>query len=201
MDEKQIGSFNEKYEALIKGCVEQNRAAQNELYKLFSSQLFAVCYRYSNSREEAEDTFHEGFMKIFDNIKNFRNEGPLEGWLRRIMVNTALKKFKKKSLEIVNIDDVAEVENKSNQYYSDDFVGQSEANKIMKLIDNLPPAYKLVFNLYEFEGLKHHEIATQLGISEGTSKSNLSRAKTILQNAIKEEEIKSAQKLNYSGSK
>lgn len=201
MDEKQNDSFNENYEALIHGCVERNRVAQNELYKLFSSQLFAVCYRYSNSREEAEDTFHEGFMKIFENIKNFRNEGPLEGWMRRIMLNTALKKFKKKSLEIVNIEDVAEVENKSNQYYSDDFVGQTEANKIMKLIDNLPPAYKLVFNLYEFEGLKHHEIATQLGISEGTSKSNLSRAKTILQNAIKDEEIKSVQKLNYIGSK
>ncbi len=201
MDEKQIGSVSENFEALIKGCVERNRTSQNELYKQFSSQLFAVCYRYSNSREEAEDTFHEGFMKIFENIKNFRNEGPLEGWMRRIMVNTALKKFKKKSLEIVNIEDVAEVENKSNQYYSDDFVGQTEANKIMKLIDNLPPAYKLVFNLYELEGLKHHEIATQLGISEGTSKSNLSRAKVILQNAIKDEEIKSAQKLNYSGSK
>jgi len=186
MDERKNTPVDVSEEALIKGCIKWDRSAQNKLYNLFSSKMFAVCYRYSNSREEAEDTFHEGFMKVFENIKNFRSEGSLEGWIRKIMVNVALKKFKKnsQSFEVVRIDDPGYGDKNLDQYHTDDILSQMEANKIMKLIDKLPPAYKMVFNLYEFEGFKHHEIADKLGISEGTSKSNLSRAKSILQNAL-----------------
>lgn len=148
--------------------------------------MFAVCFKYSKSREEAEDTFHEAFMKVFENLKNFKNEGSLEGWIRRIMVNTAIEKYRKNlhMSIVVSYDDPAYADVEYNDYYTDDILNQIEVNELMELIQKLPPQYKLVFNLYTFEGLKHHEIATQLGISEGASKSNLSRARGILQNAI-----------------
>ncbi len=145
--------------------------------------MFTVCFQYSKSREEAEDTFHEGFMKVFENIKKFENTGSLEGWIRRIMVNTAIEKYRKNSrlFLVVSIDDNEEF---LNHYSTDDILSQIEADDLMRLIQNLPPAYKMVFNLYVFEGLKHKEISAQLGISEGTSKSNLYEAKAILQKQI-----------------
>lgn len=148
--------------------------------------MFAVCFKYSKSKEEAEDTFHEAFMKVFENLKNFKNEGSLEGWIRRIMVNTAIEKYRKNLhlSVVVSYDDPAYSDVEYNDYYTDDILNQIEVNELMLLIQKLPPQYKLVFNLYTFEGLKHHEIAAQLGISEGASKSNLSRARGILQNAI-----------------
>ncbi len=173
----------ESEDMLIKGCIEWDRSAQNRLYKLYSAKMFAVCFKYSSSREEAEDTFHEGFMKVFENIKNFKKEGSFEGWIRRIMVNSALEKYRKKSrlVVLVSIDD-NHVD--LNNHFVDDILGKIEANDLMHLIQKLPPQYKMVFNLYEFEGLKHKEIADKLGISEGASKSNLSRARGILQKAI-----------------
>ena len=157
---------------LIRRCIEWDRKAQNELYKKYCAKMFTVCFQYSKSREEAEDTFHEGFMKVFENIKHFTNAGSLEGWIRRIMVNLAIEKYRKNSrlFLVVNIDDNEEF---LNNYYTDDILSQIEADDLMRLIQNLPPAYKMVFNLYVFEGLKHKEIAEQLGITEGTSKSNL----------------------------
>src|ERR1700744_3553821 len=89
--------INENEDILIKGCIAWDRQSQNRLYELFCAKMFAVCYRYSSSREEAEDTFHEGFMKVFENIKNFKKAGSLEGWIRRIMVNTAIEKYRKNS--------------------------------------------------------------------------------------------------------
>jgi RNA polymerase sigma factor (sigma-70 family) len=185
----------EAEDALIKGCIAWDRKSQNELYHTYSAKMFAVCYKYSASREEAEDTFHEGFMKVFQNIQNFKKEGSLEGWIRVIMVNTALEKFRKnkRMVVLVSMED-NHVENRSDG--ASDIFSQFEAEELMQMIHRLPPQYKIVFNLYEFEGLKHKEIAEELGISEGTSKSNLSRAKAILQKEIKKnnalsDEIKS----------
>jgi RNA polymerase sigma factor (sigma-70 family) len=177
----------EDYEnLLIKGCIDWDRESQNKLYKLYSSKMFAVCFKYSKNREEAEDTFHEGFMKVFENIKNFKNEGSFEGWIRRIMVNTAIEKYRRNlnMIIVVSYDDPEYFENEFDEYYSDDILSQIGVNELMEMIQKLPPQYKLVFNLYTFEGLKHSEIAVELGISEGTSKSNLSRARSILQNEI-----------------
>ncbi len=145
--------------------------------------MFTVCFQYSKNREEAEDTFHEGFMKVFENLKHFANLGSLEGWIRRIMVNTAIEKYRKNArmFVVVNIDNN---EDFSSHYYSDDILNQIGTKELMRLIQNLPPAYKMVFNLYVFEGLKHKKIAEQLGLSEGTSKSNLYEAKAILQKQI-----------------
>ena len=174
---------SEGQELLIKRCVDWDRHAQNKLYALFSAKMFAVCFQYSKSREEAEDTFHEAFMKVFENIKDFRCEGSLEGWIRRIMVNTAIEKYRKNSrlFLVVNIDDnYSDI----NHYSTDDVLSQLEAAELMRMIQKLPPCYKMVFNLFVFEGLKHREIAEKLGISEGTSKSNLSDARALLQRAV-----------------
>src|ERR1035437_10584586 len=92
---KSILPSDENEDALIKGCIQGERISQNKLYEKYSAKMFAVCFRYSRSREDAEDTFHEGFMKVFENIKSFKGEGSFEGWVRRIMVNTAINKYKK----------------------------------------------------------------------------------------------------------
>jgi RNA polymerase sigma-70 factor (ECF subfamily) len=148
--------------------------------------MFAVCFKYSSSREEAEDTFHEGFMKVFENIKDFRGAGSLEGWIRRIMVNTAIEKYRKnqRQIMVVHFDDHLNGYDSDHNASAEDMLHHMESEELMRLIHALPPQYKLVFNLYEFEGLKHKEIAEQLGITVGASKSNLSRAKALLQKAI-----------------
>ncbi len=169
---------------LIKGCIEWDRASQNKLYALYSSKMFAVCYKYSSSREDAEDTFHEGFMKVFEHIKTFKGEGSLEGWIRRIMVNTAIEKYRKQ-LRLVALVNIEESQADFGNHFVDDILSKIAANDLMNLIHKLPPQYKMVFNLYEFEGLKHKEIAELLDISEGSSKSNLSRARTSLQEVVK----------------
>ena len=173
----------ESEDILIKGCINWDRQAQSSLYKKYQSKMFAVCYQYSKSREEAEDTFHEGFMKVFDNIASFAKKGTLEGWIRKIMVNTAIEKYRKgKHLSfIVNMDDTTEV---SDHFFSDDILNRIEATELIALIQKLPPAYQMVFNLYVMEGMKHKEISASVGISEGTSKSNLYEAKSILRNLI-----------------
>lgn len=168
-------------DALIKGCINGERISQNKLYEKYSAKMFAVCFRYSRSREDAEDTFHEGFMKVFENIKTFKGEGSFEGWIRRIMVNTAINKYKKSSnlYSVVNIDDAG-----IDSFDTDDVLSRIGAKDLINMVKDLPPRYQMVFNLYVFEGLKHKEIAEELNITEGTSKSNLSDARSILQRAV-----------------
>lgn len=167
---------------LIRGCIEWDRNAQNMLYEKYASQMIAVCLPYSRNREEAEDTFHEGFMKVFQNISKFNGTGSLEGWIRRIMVNTAIDKYKKNShLFIVSID---EYPSAMDRYYSTDFLSNDGAAELFEMIQKLPPVCRMVFNLFVFEGLKHREIAKKLDITEGTSKSNLSHARSILKRKI-----------------
>ncbi|MEO8148756.1 MAG: RNA polymerase sigma factor [Bacteroidia bacterium] len=173
----------DREDMLINGCIKGDRLAQNMLYEQYCAKMFALCFRYSKNREEAEDTFHEGFMKVYEHIKSFRKSGSLEGWIRKIMINTAIEKYRKNPrlfiVQSINGND-AEL----NQYSTDDILSNIEAGELMKLIHKLPPVCKLVFNLYEFEGLKHKEIAEKLGISEGTSRSNLHDARRILQRAV-----------------
>ncbi len=166
---------------LIKKCIEGDRRSENQLYKLFSSKMYAVCYRYSRNIEEAKDILLEGFLKVFENLRNFKNEGSFEGWVRKIMVNTAIRKYRQKSnlYAIVNIDTIRILPS-----CEEDITSRIGAKELIDLIKKLPPAYQIVFNLYVFEGLKHKEIAEELGISEGTSKSNFYEARSILQHAI-----------------
>ena len=175
--------MQESENILITKCIEWDRSAQNRLYELYVSKMFAVCFRYARNREEAEDILHEGFMKVFENIDKFRKEGSLEGWIRKIMYNTAIYKFRQRK----PVENTLSID--SNQvnltfHSSNDTLSQIGTKELIQLIQNLPPRYQMVFNLYVFEGLKHREIAEKLGVTEGTSKSNLSDARAILQKEI-----------------
>ena len=169
---------HEELDVLIDACIAGDRIAQNGMYKKFAPKMLGVCFRYSKSRQEAEDTLLEGFMKVFDNLRHFRKEGSLEGWIRRIMVNAALEKYRKnkKNYQVIPIEEVRELESGL-----EDILSEIGVKELYKMIQKLPAAYQMVFNLYVFEGLKHREIAAELGISEGTSKSNLFDARAILQ--------------------
>lgn len=143
--------------------------------------MFAICLRYSQNQEEAEDTLQEGFLKVFNNLKNFKNEGSLEGWIRKIMVNTAIEKFRKNSNRL---NDISIENNNYDHGYDENATSEIGAKELMLIIQKLPPKCRLIFNLYVVEGYSHREIAGQLGISEGTSKSNLHDARMMLQRTL-----------------
>jgi RNA polymerase sigma factor (sigma-70 family) len=165
---------------LIEGCQREDRKMQQQLYQRFAPKMYGVCLRYAGSIEEAEDILQEGFIKVFRKIGSFRGEGSFEGWIRRIFVNTAIEHFRRKSyVQPITEREETTVENK---YLS---VLDSLAEKdIINLVQQLSPGYRTVFNMYVIEGYTHRQIAEILGISEGTSKSQLSRAKSILQELV-----------------
>jgi len=138
--------------------------------------------RYAKDRTEAEDNLQDGFVKVFMNIKNFRHEGSFEGWIRKIMVNVSLEKFRKQHV-MHPVEDVGVYE---ANHISDDVLAEISANELIELIQKLSPRYRMVFNLYVMEGMNHQEISEQMNISQGTSKSNLARARDILKQKVKE---------------
>ncbi len=167
---------------LINGCLEGSRRMQEELYNRFSPRMYAVCLRYAGNAEEAEDILQEGFIKIFKKLESFRGEGSFEGWIRRIFVNTAIEHFRRKRY-------LMPVTEKEENTIEGKYVSALDAlaeKDIIALIQELSPGYRTVFNMYVVEGYTHKEIADMLGISEGTSKSQLSRAKVILQGMVKD---------------
>lgn len=162
---------------LIHDCKNNDTKAQEQLYRLFSSKLFAICLKYSRNYAEAEDNLQDGFLIVFDKIHLYNFKGSFEGWIKRIMINNILQQYRKVSfLELTheNIADEPEVE--IDETVSLDF--------LMKIIQELPDRYRLVFNLYVIDGYSHNDIADMLDISTGTSKSNLSRARVILKEKI-----------------
>ena len=166
---------------LIKGCMDGNRRMQEELYRRFSPRMYAVCLRYAGNAEEAEDILQEGFIKVFKKLDSFRSEGSFEGWVRRIFVNTAIEHFRRKRYLMP----VTEKEENTIEGKYTSVLDELGAKDIMALIQELSPGYRTVFNMYVVEGYTHKEIADMLGISEGTSKSQLSRAKVILQDMVR----------------
>ncbi|MEI6946050.1 RNA polymerase sigma factor [Paraflavisolibacter sp. H34] len=154
---------------------------QYELYARFAPRMYGVCLRYAGSTEEAEDMLQEGFIKVFKKIGSYRQEGSFEGWVRRVFVNTAIEHFRRKTyLQPITEQEENTMEGK---YLS---VLDSLAEKdITQLIQQLAPGYRTVFNMYVVEGYTHKQIAEALGINEGTSKSQLSRAKLILQELVR----------------
>ena len=167
----------EELDKLIKDCAAGKQQAQASLYHMFSPKMYGVCLRYAKNASEAEDSLQEGFLKVFTNIKSFRNEGSLEGWIRRIMVNVSLEKCRKQQL-MLPVEDISKFDQGN---YSEDIISNISANDLLEIIRELPPRYKMVFNLYVMEGMSHQEIAKEMSITEGTSKSNLARARGILQ--------------------
>ncbi|HEY0029236.1 MAG TPA: sigma-70 family RNA polymerase sigma factor [Bacteroidia bacterium] len=165
---------------IIKGCLKNDRASQKILYEHFYSKMLGVCLRYSKSSDEAKDILHEGFLKVFDGLKNFKANGSFEGWIRRIMVNTAIDHLRKNKQNYLIVSTVYANEKASNmaeEISDDDLVLQIDKDEILRAVQELTPAYRTVFNLYVVEEYTHKEIAEMLDISEGTSKSNLSKAK------------------------
>jgi RNA polymerase sigma-70 factor (ECF subfamily) len=167
---------------IIKGCLDGDRRDQELLYRRHSSKLFGVCLQYSGNDEEARDILQEGFIKIFENLHNYKHEGSFEGWMRRIVVNTALEKFRNRH-NLYRVDDIDSIVEPEAEPDNEDYAGL-EAIDLLYIIRELPPKYRMVFNLYAIEGYSHKEIGTMIGISEGTSKSNLSRARVILQRRV-----------------
>lgn len=179
----------EHLKTLISGCLKNNRRAQEELFKLYYGKMLGVCMRYISDRDSAEDVLQDGFIKIFDKLKAFNYEGSFEGWMRRIIANTAIDSIRKSKKNPILTDNDEDfkigADNTLIEKEEMGFVGL-KAEIAMQAINSLSPAYKAVFNLYVLEEYTHKEIAEILGISEGTSKSNLWKAKLNLQKVLKE---------------
>ncbi|WP_189362269.1 RNA polymerase sigma factor [Algibacter mikhailovii] len=165
-------------EQLIENCKKQNTKAQGELYKLFSSKLFAICLKYSRNRMEAEDNLQDAFLIIFNKIEQFKNKGSFEGWLKRITVNTVLQRYRnEKVFELIKENTIEDV----TVDIEEDTIS---IDYLLEIIQELPDRYRLIFNLYVLDGYSHKEIAKMLDINLGTSKSNLARARQILRQTI-----------------
>ena len=169
---------------LIEGCIAGKRDMQQLLYDLYSKKMMAVCLRYAPTTFEAEDMMQEAFVKVFTHIGNFKRDCPLEFWVRKIMVNTALKHLRSKQLLTVS-HEADEVNNLASDSFS--LTGYS-LDELLSMVQRLAPRYRMVFNLYAIEGYNHKELGEMLDISEGTSKSQYSRARAILQSMISRQE-------------
>ena len=164
---------------LIQKCKKNDTKAQSDLYKLFSSKLFALCLKYSRNHVEAEDNLQDAFMTIFEKISQYKHKGSFEGWLKRIVINTALQRYRSKG--VFNIVNENNIEDATIEIEDNDDV---DIDYLLLIIQELPDRYRLVFNLYALDGYSHKEIAKMLDITTGTTKSNLARARLILKNKI-----------------
>lgn len=168
-------------EELIEGCKKQNIQAQGELYKRYNRILFAICLRYSPNFTEAEDNLQDAFMTIYKKVEQFQGRGSFEGWMKRVTVNTVLQKYRKqKAYALVDEDQIEDVEDETVE------ATDIPLQFLLKIVQELPTQYRLVFSLYVLDGFSHKEIAEKLGIKEGTSKSNLARARGVLKGRIEE---------------
>lgn len=169
-----------KLDQIIDKCRQGDRKAAEKIYRMFSAKMFAICLRFSRDRAEAEDTLQDGFIKLFDSIGQYSGKGSFEGWMKKIFINLSLEKFRNKhQLQLVEeVPDIVESD-------IDDTV-DIPSEILTDFVEQLPERYKLVFNLYVMEEMQHKDIAMALGITEGTSKSNLARAREILKQKVRE---------------
>ena len=174
--------MKDDYRDIIKGCIDGKVEFQRKLYERFSSRMYGLCLQYTKNADEAKDILQDGFVKVYKNLHQYSFTGSFEGWVRRIFVNTAIESFRNKKMKFSEM----EVHDLAENFSFDYILGEISAKEIMALVQELSPQYRMVFNLYAIEGFTHKEIAKQLGITEGTSKSNLSRARNILQAKVKE---------------
>lgn len=172
MDEKQ----------LLEGCLAGKRSAQKQLYDRYAPKMFGVCLRYAIHRDMAEDMLQEGFIRVFSRLESYRSEGSLEGWIRKIMVNTALEVLRKRDILKYSVD--IELLHEQDSGLTDGLIHLSTQD-LLNRIQELPAGFRAVFNLFAIEGYTHKEISEMLNIAEGTSKSQYSRAKAWLQKQIK----------------
>jgi RNA polymerase sigma-70 factor (ECF subfamily) len=174
--------LTETLEILIEGCKKGKADSQEKLYRQFSAAMYGLCQQYASSQEDAQDILQDGFVKVFRKIDQVQDAKAFPGWIRRVMINTALERYRSQvKMQPLDVDPQV-----FKEQITDDVLDDLSAESILKLIQELTPKYKMVFNLYAIEGYSHKEIAEKLNISEGTSKSNLSRARVILQEKVRE---------------
>jgi len=162
------------------GCLQNDRKQQEALYRALAPKMLAVCMRYANDKDEAQDILQEGFIKMFNNVHKYRGDGNLEGWIRRIMVHTAISRYRKLK-PMVLVEDMAEEGAISTAAHN---ANNLEVNDLLKLVQQLPQAYRSVFNMYAVEGYSHQEIGNKLGITELLSRTTLYRARNILKEKL-----------------
>ena len=166
---------------IIKKCIRNDSWAQKELYNLFASKMLSICHRYAKSKDDAEDIFQEGFLKVFENLHQVKNVDSMEWWMKRIFINEALKLYNKNK-RISLVEDLSLLRQGLSVEYS--VLDKLSTEEITRLIQKLPDKMRMVFNMYVIEGFSHNEISEMLNISEGTSKSNLHDARKTLQRKI-----------------
>lgn len=165
---------------MIQGCIDGDRTSQKRLYDRFASKMLGVCMRYAKDRAEAEDMLQEGFLKVFQNISRFKHEGSFEGWVRKIMVFTAINYFKHRARHFQENLDMEDYDSP----FQAEIIERISAKEILAFVMQMPEGYRVIFNLYAIEGYTHREISEQLGIAVGTSKSQYSRAKQWMQQVL-----------------
>ena len=181
-------SFDDGYGDLVRECLSGSRLAQKEVYERLSSRMFSLCIRYVGDREIAKDVLHDGFIVLFSKLNTYKGEGSFEGWARRIFVNTALMSMRKG--DVLKYSEGLEGGEAIKVTVNPTAIGQLEAETLMKLISQMPAGFRTVFNMYAIEGYSHQEIAKALDITEGGSRSQLSRARIWLQEKLQAMGIK-----------
>jgi len=172
--------FDKQLKGIIKRCQNGDRSAQSKLYKHFADKMYGICLRYVKNEEDAQDVLQEGFMRVYRGIPNYKGQGSFEGWMRTTFVRTALRHLEKNQ-RLQYHQDIEDVDVATPTPNAVQMLSHGE---LLKLVEALPTGYRIVFNLYVIEGYTHHEIAEMLGITEGTSKSQLSRARNQLKEQI-----------------
>lgn len=165
---------------LIKGCLDGERRCQETLYSRYARRMYAVCLRYARHELEAQDLMQEGFIRVFEKLPDFRQEGSFEGWIRRIMVHTSINHYRRKAFQQERFG----LERMPEGEVAPDAVGRLSEEELMAMVASLPDGYRMVFNLYAIEGFDHAEIADLLGCGESTSRSQLAKARRLLQMKI-----------------
>lgn len=186
--------YRAKEEDLIRGCRKGDRHAQQQLFDAYASRMLGICYRYVKDRMHAEDVLVMAFTKVFDRIGQFKGEGSFEGWVRRITVNEALTWLRRSRVMTLMETDLEHADRQPDYVHLSTHL---ETEDLLKIIDKLPPGYRIVFNLYAIDGYSHKEIAEELGITENTSKSQLSRARVHLQKLLAESDVVTNTKLHH----
>ena len=173
-------------ELMLAGCIRNNATAQEALYNRFSPRMLGVCYRFAKNREDAEDMLQEGFIKVFTQIHQYRNEGALEGWIRRIIVHTCINILKKNK----KFSDSVDIIHASSVHVKEEMIPSiMQAKQVVECIRLLPVGYRTVLNLYAIEGYNHKEIAELLEIEESTSRSQYTRARSMLETILVKKKI------------
>lgn len=170
-----------KLDILIEGCRKGDQGSQEKLYRQFKNAMYGLCLQYASSEEDAQDILQDGFVKVFQKIEQVKEPKAFPGWIRRVMINTALERYRSQVL-LKRVDDEPYL---ADEQITEDTLDHLHAETLVAIIQELTPKYRMVFNLYAIEGYNHKEIGEMMNISEGTSKSNLSRARSILQEKVK----------------